>query len=300
MLGDTVRKRAFLDAIDEIVGPDDVVLDLGTGSGILAVAAARAGARHVYAIEPSSFVAMAEQVARDNGVADRITFIRGWSSNAELPEPATVLTTDIIGNESLDMRIWETLDDARRRLMAPGGRLIPASVTASACLVCAPADVLRQYKPDDELVSEWKADYGIDFGAFARASAEQSLSFHVEPHVARDWPVLSDPVTVYELDLSTAPTPIDVTRTLTVHEPGMANALLSFFEARLSPSSVLSTAPADGSDRSHWFSACWTLPRPIEVRPGDRLSFRYEYRGDGRSAVSPAPAPSPATSEAVA
>ena len=73
MLQDTARKRAFLDAIREVVRPDDVVLDLGTGSGILAVAAAQAGARQVYAVEPTNVIRIAELVARDNGVADRIT-----------------------------------------------------------------------------------------------------------------------------------------------------------------------------------------------------------------------------------
>lgn len=291
MLGDTARKRAFIAAIEETVRPDDVVLDLGTGSGILAIAAARAGARHVYAVEPSNFIGMAERAARDNGVGDRITFLRGWSTQLDLPERATVLTTDILGNESLDMRLWETVDDARRRLLAHGARLIPAAVTTYACLVSAPAAFLRQYRPDREHVETWRDAYGIDFSCFVEAADRGVLSAYVEPHEAAAWELLSDPVVVYEIDLASPPAAFDVTRTTVAERGGEVNAFLSFFEARLSPSTTLSTAPWSGSRDSHWFCACWAMPCPLRVHADDRVPFRYEYRSDGRSVLSPAPVP---------
>ena len=108
------------------------MLDIGTGSGILAVAAARAGARHVYAVEATDIAAVAERVFAANGVQDRVTLIAGWSRQIELPEPADLLMSEIIGSEPFEEEILETTLDARRRLLKPGARLIPNTFTLLA------------------------------------------------------------------------------------------------------------------------------------------------------------------------
>ena len=69
MLHDERRTGDYLTALAAAVRPSDVVLDIGTGSGVLAVAAARAGARHVYAVEASDIADVAERVFALNGVA---------------------------------------------------------------------------------------------------------------------------------------------------------------------------------------------------------------------------------------
>ena len=125
MLHDDRRTTDYIAALRETVRPEDIVLDIGTGSGVLAIAAARAGARHVYAVEASDIADVAERVLACNGVQDRVTLIRGWSRNVELPEPADVLVAELIGNEPFEEEILETTLDARRRLLKPGARLIP-------------------------------------------------------------------------------------------------------------------------------------------------------------------------------
>ncbi len=71
MLHDERRTGDYLRALAAAVRPDDVVLDIGTGSGVLAVAAARAGARRVYAVEASDIAEVAARVFEVNGVQDR-------------------------------------------------------------------------------------------------------------------------------------------------------------------------------------------------------------------------------------
>ena len=88
MLHDDRRTGDYLAALAEAVRPGDVVLDIGTGSGVLAVAAARAGARRVYAVEASDIAEVAERVFAANGVTDTVTLVPGWSREIELPEPA--------------------------------------------------------------------------------------------------------------------------------------------------------------------------------------------------------------------
>ncbi len=116
MLDDRSRTASFLRAIRRMVRPGDVVVDIGTGTGILAVAAAQAGARHVYAIEQSGIGESATALFAANGLADRITLVPGWSTEIDLPEQGDVLVSEMIGNEPLGERILPVTRDAVKRL----------------------------------------------------------------------------------------------------------------------------------------------------------------------------------------
>ncbi len=76
MIMDRIRTEAFRRAIDSSVRPGDVVLDVGAGSGILSVFAAKAGAARVYAVEQTTIAALAEELAAANGVADVVQVIQ--------------------------------------------------------------------------------------------------------------------------------------------------------------------------------------------------------------------------------
>ena len=133
MLHDERRTGDFLAALAAAVRPGDVVLDIGTGSGVLAVAAARAGARHVYAVEASDIAGVAERVFEANGVADRVTLLPGWSRQIDLPEPADLLVAEIIGNEQAAHRTW----------LHTQGMCAPAQATSNVpCLASGPASRL--------------------------------------------------------------------------------------------------------------------------------------------------------------
>ena len=168
MLHDERRTGDYLAALAAAVRPDDVVLDIGTGSGVLAVAAARAGARHVYAVEASDIAEVAERVFAVNGVRDRVTLLPGWSRQIELPEQADLLVAELIGNEPLEEEILETTLDARRRLLAPGARLIPHALTLLARPVLLPEAEIRQRAFGRAALQRWRDLYGIDFEPLAR------------------------------------------------------------------------------------------------------------------------------------
>jgi protein arginine N-methyltransferase 1 len=85
MLCDRVRTEAFLRAIDSVVRPGDVVLDVGPGTGILSLFAARAGAERVYAVERTTVAVLAQELAAANGVAEVVQVIHGDLLDIELP-----------------------------------------------------------------------------------------------------------------------------------------------------------------------------------------------------------------------
>ena len=102
MICDRVRTEAFRRAIDSVVRPGDIVLDVGAGSGILSVFAARAGAARVYAVERTSVAVLAQELAAANGAADIVQVIHGDVMDVELPERVDVIVSEWLGGFGID------------------------------------------------------------------------------------------------------------------------------------------------------------------------------------------------------
>ena len=140
MIADSVRMDAYARALRLAVKPGSVVLDIGAGTGIFALLACQFGARRVYAIEPSDTIQAAREIAAANGFAERIEFFQEMSTAITLPEPADVIVSDLRGVLPFYQHHLPAIADARRRLLAPGGVLIPRSDTL--WLACVEAEDL--------------------------------------------------------------------------------------------------------------------------------------------------------------
>lgn len=125
MLSDSVRVNAYHEAIHRNVAPGDVVLDLGTGTGLLAMMASRAGAANVYAVEHSDFIEVAREIAAHNGITN-IEFVQANSREFTPPEDVDVVLHEQMGDELFNENMLENLLDLRDRVLRPGGRLLPA------------------------------------------------------------------------------------------------------------------------------------------------------------------------------
>jgi ribosomal protein L11 methylase PrmA len=186
MLNDQMRTSSFLAGIGEVIDTGDVVVDIGTGTGVLAIAAAWAGARHVYAIESSATMGeCAQEIFEANGLADRITLLKGWSTRLELPERADVLVSEIIGNEPLGEEVLEVTADARKRLLKPEARLIPGKVRIVGLPVTGPHSELSERLPTTENLRNWRSSYGMDFSPLAQRARNPPPAFFIKPHRAR-------------------------------------------------------------------------------------------------------------------
>src|ERR1044071_9186116 len=91
MIADFGRTAAYAKALERRVTPESVVVDIGTGTGIFALLAARLGARKVYAIDPSDAIEYGRRIAAANGLSERVDFIQGLSTDIQLPEKADVI-----------------------------------------------------------------------------------------------------------------------------------------------------------------------------------------------------------------
>ena len=282
MLEDRVRTSAFLAALDEVVGPDDVVVDIGTGTGVLAVGAARAGARHVYAIEATPLAREAQEVVRGNGLEERVTVVPGWSTRINLPERATVAVSEILGSDALEERVLPVLLDARRRLLTPDARLIPSAVRIFGQPVFVPDDYLETLTFTRSNTARWSSWYGLELGPLGAYAARLRHRFTALIEDARTWGAVSEPVLLAELDLTELETPqVEVAAPAVATSTGVANGILAYFEADLSPSVVISTSPALEPAPTSWGVPVWLLPEPVELREGQRYSLEYAYSGKG-------------------
>jgi predicted RNA methylase len=135
MIRDRVRTEAFRRAINSVVRAGDIVLDVGAGSGILSVFAARAGAARVYALERTSIAVLAEQLAAANEVAETVKVIHGDVMDIELPEQVDVIVSEWLGGFGIDEGMLVPVIVARDRWLKAGGVMIPHLVTAWTALV---------------------------------------------------------------------------------------------------------------------------------------------------------------------
>jgi precorrin-6B methylase 2 len=168
MLKDEVRTKTYEMAIvqNKHLFQNKIVLDVGCGTSILSMFAARAGAKHVYAVDCSSIIDTAREIVTLNGFADKITLIKGKMEEVELP----VKQVDIIISEwmgyfvsgsfrgtaagvaevanaclpLLTQLLYESMLDtvifARDKWLVPNGIIFPDKAVSLACFRWADAE----------------------------------------------------------------------------------------------------------------------------------------------------------------
>jgi protein arginine N-methyltransferase 1 len=268
MLADTERVDGYHDAIHAVVKEGDVVVDVGAGTGLLSYFACQAGARRVFAIEAGPIVSVARQLCQANGFADRVEFLAGHSSQVTLPEAADVLVTETLWNFGIGEGMLGFLEDARRRFLKPGARVVPERVE----LFMAPL------QSDDfrTRLAEWPPDrHSLDFSAMRPYAMQQVQVPRLGPEG-----FLADPVELTRLDLR-APlgTEIGARAEFTIGREGTLHGFAGWFEAELGGGVRIGNAPpAEGSSWAHVF---FPVEQPVPVAPGDPVSVRVDTVANG-------------------
>ncbi len=154
MIADAGRFNAYANAIARAVRPGDTVAEIGCGPGVFSLLACRAGARRVFAVESENCIQFARELAAANGFTDRIEFFQSDSRKTELPERVNVIVSDLRGVLPLYAHAIPSLEDARERLLATGGIMIPQRDTLKAAVIEAEEYYSRLMTPWRKSVPE--------------------------------------------------------------------------------------------------------------------------------------------------
>jgi protein arginine N-methyltransferase 1 len=266
MIADTVRMNAYTKALRTAVKPGDVVVDIGTGTGIFALLACQYGAAHVIAIEPNENIHVAKKLARDNGFLDRIEFIQNVSTKVNLDEKADVIISDLRGLLPLHGKHLPAMMDARRRMLKPGGILIPKRDTLNACIVEAP----KLYK---DFSKPWEPNpYHLDLSHARELSLNKWSHGRVKPGQmltqGQTWGTLD----YHNLEIADLHGEISqgFVRSGTVH------GLMVWFDTELMDGIGFSNAPDCKKHARVYGSAFFPFLHPVEVSEHDETSIEIK------------------------
>lgn len=243
-----------------MVRPDDVVVDIGAGTGILSFFACDAGARRVYAVERQHTADAAAMLARELGYADRITVLHGRSTNVELPEPATVLMTETIGPLVFNEGVLGIVVDARRRLLAPDARIIPSAID----VWIAPVELPDFY---ERTIDWWRTPrYGYDLSLVRTFAANTVCSAPVPRDALLAAPATAMSLRMGELD----DTAQRGAASFRAGRDGVVHAFAIGFTATLADGITLTNA---WSNATTWDQGLLPLETPLPVTAGAPLSI---------------------------
>jgi protein arginine N-methyltransferase 1 len=273
MLKDQVRTGAYMKAIlnNPKLFEGKTVLDVGSGTGILCLFAAKAGAKQCLGIECSEIAGFATSIAQQNGYGDIITYIHGKVEEVELP----VDKVDIIISEWMGyFLIYESMLDsvlyARDRWLVDGGLIFPDHAKLYAAGI-EDAD----YK--EEKIGFWSQQWGFDFSPMQDCVIQEPVS-----DVVMKQAIATTSSCILELDLykcSRQDLDFVVPYSLQSTRKDFVHALVFWFEVTFdvcSPSVMLSTAP--GKPNTHWKQSVLYFKDVLVAHKGDTLSGMLAVR----------------------
>ena len=264
MIGDEGRMNAYAQSIRETVQPGCVVIELGTATGLMALLACQAGARRVFALDPSETITIARQTARDNRLSDRVEFLPLLSTAFTPPERADVLISDMRGTMPCFQRHLLDIADARERLLKPGGTLICQTDTLHV-------GVVECERFHHELVGVWEdTRWGLDLRAALAYGPHQFKTVRFKSEhllcTGQAWAMIHYP---------TVSSPhVRGTVSLEITRAGTGHALGLWFDAELAGGARFSNAPTEPNHVYGRQVLGW--PRAMSLLPGDRVDVKLD------------------------
>jgi protein arginine N-methyltransferase 6 len=288
MLKDAPRMSAYRDAIEKNkhLFEGRTVLDVGSGSGVLAMWCARAGARTVYAVEASGMARMARTLVAHNGLDQVVRVIEEAVENVELPEKVDIIVSEWMGFHLLHESMLNSVVRARDRWLRPGGTVFPGRCDIVACPVTM--ERLRG-KRREELAFWSDVGGGLDFSPLGDELAAQDhgapLVECIEPAQLLAAPralISFDCASVSEAELNTVTGEAPFCAARAGDAAGVAVWFECHFDGGTDGSQVvLSTAPDQAP--THWKQSIVLLGGFVPVQPGDDMSLRLTLQQDERN-----------------
>lgn len=299
MMQDYIRtstyQRAILDNYSDFQGK--VVLDVGTGSGILSFFAAQAGARRIYAIDASDIASHAATLIRDNGYDDRITVLAGKVEELELPEKVDVIISEPMGYMLFNERMLETYLHAKKWLKPdrPGtsqssgvhvegtGKMFPSK----GILFITPFTDEALYMEQMSKCNFWSQTsfYSVDLSSLRQDAVREYFqqpivdTFDARVCLCKPAQHCVNFLTADESDLHDMNIALEFQPVTTAIVHGLAFWFDVLFDGSITPV-WLSTSPTQ--PLTHWYQVRCLLPRPLLVAHNQTIQGFVHFRSNPR------------------
>ncbi|KAG8887254.1 hypothetical protein FRB98_000291 [Tulasnella sp. 332] len=278
MLKDTVRTTTYQNAIlrNPQLFKGKSVLDVGCGTGILSMFAAKAGASKVVGIDMSNIIDQAQKIIEANGFKDTITLVKGKLEEAELPiQEFDIIISEWMGYFLLYESMLDTVLLARDKYLKKDGLLLP-----DVCTMYLAAIEDGDYK--EEKIGFWDNVYGFDYSCIKEVALREPLVDTVDLKA-----VVTEPFLFKRIDLRTArkedltfiaPFQLRATRNDYIH------ALIGWFDTEFSclhKPLRFSTGPH--AKYTHWKQTVFYLRDVITVSSGEDVMGEISVAPNARN-----------------
>eukprot|EP00427_Karlodinium_veneficum_P022194 CAMPEP_0169111994 /NCGR_PEP_ID=MMETSP1015-20121227/27387_1 /TAXON_ID=342587 /ORGANISM="Karlodinium micrum, Strain CCMP2283" /LENGTH=398 /DNA_ID=CAMNT_0009173979 /DNA_START=95 /DNA_END=1291 /DNA_ORIENTATION=+ len=299
MLEDSVRTSSYMEAIkgNPSCFEGKVVLDVGAGTCVLAIFAAHAGAKLVYAVEATDMARRGKRIVEANGLSDKVRVIQGTIETIELPEKVDIIVSEWMGYFLLRESMLDSVLVARDRWLKADGALFPSSATLfiapiSGCKVLKQKsdnfeNERRHWERFEHDMGQW---YEIEFGCVKDDFIREQRKYYLQTGVfvnvnsrnrcAVGKPILNFILKDVQLDALQSPSTPN-TCTWKITRDGPVEGFCGYFDVDFQGSQEtpveherkLTTEPPNNAkdDQTHWGQQAFGFYPPIDCKKGDTI-----------------------------
>ena len=265
-LSDRVKIKQYRTAIDQVVRPEHVVLDLGCGAGLLGLMALRAGAQKVLFVEEGDIIEVARLTIANAGFEDKAEFFQTNSFELTLPEQVDVVVCDHVGYFGFDYGLLGLLADARQRFLKPDGIIVPTALQ----LQLAPI----QSESCRQLVNQWRdGSVPEEFRWVGTSAANTKHSTWLK---AENLLAGAETLATLELGLDASPY-LSWSTEFTCSQDGALDGVAGWFDCRLAGDITVTNSPT-AIERLDRPQAFLPLDAPQAVSAGERIKVTVMAR----------------------
>jgi len=262
MVNEGKRNAAYFAALGAAINADTHVLEIGTGTGLLALIAAKHGAKRVTTCEMDQFIAQtAKEIVEDNGFEDVVRVVPKRSTDLHLDKDlstkADVLVAEVFSNELLAEHVLPSIEDAKRRLLKPGGAVIPGAGSIIVGLFGG-ADVARNLQVEDQ--------FGFNLQRFNTIVPKKVAILRNDLEIK----LLSNSVEAFRFDFQNDETFPSSSKTLRipVTASGTCLGLVQWIRLEMTAQVAFENRPDERGPVENWQRLAFLFPERLSVKPG--------------------------------